>query len=67
MCLKPVRHDTINGLIIVTMVLKTTMPGILEVLIFWLDWWGEKENNYMGIIFLNIIVYHNMELYTWSA
>lgn len=31
---------------------------------FLLDWQGEKENNYMDIIILNIIVYHNVELYT---
>lgn len=58
------REDTINGLITVTMVLETTMPSILEVLMFWLDWWGEKENNHMDIILLNIIVCHNVELHT---
>lgn len=40
------------------------MTSILEVLMFWLDWWPKKENNYMDIILLNIIVYRNVELYT---
>jgi len=63
MCHKPGRDNTINGLIFVTMVIKTAMPSILEVLMFWLGWWGE-ENNYTDIISLNIIVCHNVELYT---
>lgn len=42
MCLKTVGDDTINGLIIMTMVLKTTMLSISKGLMCWLDWWGEK-------------------------